>query len=103
MCDPIILGTIMFVLFPLQYVSTLQPPGGCDDISAMSQEDLIEWKQVTMVVSCYIRVQVKMIVADTGVSVVLHWGEIGEPSEKGRVRFGDRLSSYSGSRVRTPE
>lgn len=29
-----------------RYVSTLQPPGGCDDIVSMQQEDLIEWKQV---------------------------------------------------------
>ncbi|XP_045206701.2 serine/threonine-protein phosphatase with EF-hands 2-like [Mercenaria mercenaria] len=29
-----------------RYMSTLQPPGGCDDISTMAQEDLIEWKQV---------------------------------------------------------
>ncbi|WAR00729.1 PPE-like protein, partial [Mya arenaria] len=29
-----------------RYMSTLQPPGGCDDISTMSQEELLEWKQV---------------------------------------------------------
>ncbi|XP_060570933.1 serine/threonine-protein phosphatase with EF-hands 2-like [Ruditapes philippinarum] len=29
-----------------RYLSTLQPPGGCDDISTMSQDDLIEWKQI---------------------------------------------------------
>ena len=27
-------------------MSALQPPGGCDDIGTMTQEELYEWKQV---------------------------------------------------------
>ena len=37
---------ITIIIISLQYISTLQPPGGCEDITTMSQEDLIDWKQV---------------------------------------------------------
>ncbi|KAL4230675.1 PPP5 TPR repeat region [Mactra antiquata] len=29
-----------------KYMSTLQPPGGCEDIKTMKRDELIEWKQV---------------------------------------------------------